>query len=121
MIKLHKTPYEYVTEAYLNGSTPLDLGTPVVLTSGKLAASATPEYITLEPCDANEARCLVHKIVKDELYSMPLSVAGTSLNIGDKVTITTDGKATATTSNGIFEIVEFKGKAEGDIVVGRFN
>lgn len=120
MIKLHKTPYEYVTEEYLNGATALDLGTPVVLSSGKLAASATPEYITLEPCAANEARCLVHKIVKDELYSMPLSVAGTSLNVGDKVTITTSGQATATTTSGNFEILEFKGKSAGDIVVGRF-
>ena len=120
MIKLHKTPYEYVTEEYLNGANALDLGTPVVLTSGKLAASATPEYITLEPCAANEARCLVHKIIKDELYSMPLSVSGASLNVGDKVTITTSGQATATTTNGNFEILEFKGKAAGDIVVGRF-
>lgn len=122
MIKLHKTQHEYVTEEYSNGSTAIELGMPVALSSGKLAASATPEFITLEPCAANEDRCIVHKILKDELYATELSAAGTSLNIGDKVTITTGGKATATTTNGIFEIVEFKDatKAVGTVVVGRF-
>lgn len=122
MIKLHKTQNEYVTEEYKNGADAIALGMPVVLSNGVLAVSATPEFITLEPCAANEDRCIVHKILKDELYATELSVAGTSLKIGDKVTITTAGKATATTSSGIFEIVEFKDetKAAGTVVVGRF-
>ena len=121
MIKLYRSKYEYDTVSFDNGSTAIGLGIPVVVTAGKLAASATPEYITLQPCLTNEKDCIVHRINKDELYSMPLSAAGTSLEVGSAVTITTDGEATATTTSGNFKIEEFLGgKDIGDIVVGRF-
>lgn len=121
MIKLYRSKYEYDAVSFDNGETAIGLGIPVVATAGKLAASATPDYITLQPCLANEKDCIVHRINKDELYSMPLSAAGTSLEVGSAVTITTDGEATATTTAGNFKIEEFLGgKAVGDIVVGRF-
>ena len=121
MIKLYRSKYEYDAVSFNNGSTAIGLGIPVVVTAGKLAVSATPEYITLQPCLANEKDCIVHRINKDELYSMPLSASGASLEVGSTVTITTDGEATATTASGIFKIEEFLGgKAIGDIVVGRF-
>ena len=116
MIKLYKTQHEYDTTEFDNGSTALDAGVGVDLTSGKLAASTTPKYVTLQPCKANETRCLVHEIRKDELYSTTLSASGASLNVGDAVTIATGGKqATATTASGIFKIEEFKdaNKASG--------
>ena len=123
MIKLYKTQHEYDTIEFDNGSTAIDAGVGVDLTSGKLAASTTPKYVTLQPCKANETRCLVHEIRKDELYSTTLSASGASLNVGDTVTIATGGKqATATTTSGIFKIEEFKDatKASGSVVVGRF-
>lgn len=123
MIKLYKTQHEYDTTEFDNGSTALDAGVGVDLTSGKLTASTTPKYVTLQPCKANETRCLVHEIRKDELYSTTLSASGASLNVGDAVTIATGGKqATATTASGIFKIEEFKDatKASGSVVVGRF-
>ena len=123
MIKLYKTQHEYDTTEFDNGSTALDAGVGVDLTSGKLAASTTPKYVTLQHCGANEKRCLVHEIRKDELYSTTLSASGASLNVGDAVTIATGGKqATATTTSGIFKIEEFKDatKASGSVVVGRF-
>ena len=123
MIKLYKTQHEYDTTEFDNGSTAIDAGVGVDLTSGKLAASTTPKYVTLQPCEANETRCLVHEIRKDELYSTTLSASGASLNVGDAVTIATGGKqATATTTSGIFKIEEFKvaTKASGSVVVGRF-
>ena len=123
MIKLYKTQHEYDTTEFDNGSTAIDAGVGVDLTSGKLAASTTPKYVTLQPCGANEKRCLVHEIRKDELYSTTLSASGASLNVGDAVTIATGGKqATATTAAGIFKIEEFKDatKASGSVVVGRF-
>ena len=123
MIKLYKTQHEYDTTEFDNGSTALDAGVGVDLTSGKLAVSTTPKYVTLQPCKANETRCLVHEIRKDELYSTTLSASGASLNVGDAVTIATGGKqATATTTSGIFKIEEFKdsAKASGSVVVGRF-
>lgn len=123
MIKLYKTQHEYDTTEFDNGSAAIDAGVGVDLTSGKLAVSTTPKYITLQPCKANETRCLVHEIRKDELYSTTLSASGASLNVGDAVTIATGGKqATATTTSGIFKIEEFKDatKASGSVVVGRF-
>ena len=123
MIKLYKTQHEYDTTEFDNGSTALDAGVGVDLTSGKLAASTTPKYVTLQPCGANEKRCLVHEIRKDELYSTTLSASGASLNVGDAVTIASGGKqATATKENGIFKIEEFKdaAKASGSVVIGRF-
>ena len=123
MIKLYKTQHEYDTTEFDNGSTAIDAGVGVDLTSGKLAVSTTPKYVTLQPCKANETRCLVHEIRKDELYSTTLSASGASLNVGDAVTIATGGKqATATKDSGIFKIEEFKDatKASGSVVVGRF-
>ena len=123
MIKLYKTQHEYDTIEFDNNSTALDAGVGVDLTSGKLAVSATPKYVTLQLCKANETSCLVHEIRKDELYSTTLSASGASLNVGDAVTIATDGKqATATTTSSIFKIEEFKDatKASGSVVVGRF-
>ena len=123
MIKLYKTQHEYDTTEFDNGSTAIEAGVGVDLTSGKLAVSTTPKYVTLQPCKANETRCLVHEIRKDELYSTTLSASGASLNVGDAVTIASGGKqATATTASGIFKIEEFKDatKASGSVVVGRF-
>ena len=123
MIKLYKTQHEYDTTEFDNGSTAIDAGVGVDLTSGKLAVSTTPKYVTLQPCKANETCCLVHEIRKDELYSTTLSASGASLNVGDAVTIAAGGKqATATTASGIFKIEEFKDatKASGSVVVGRF-
>ena len=123
MIKLYKTQHEYDKTEFDNGSTAIDAGVGVDLTSGKLAVSTTPKYVTLQPCKANETRCLVHEIRKDELYSTTLSASGASLNVGDAVTIASGGKqATATTASGIFKIEEFKDatKASGSVVVGRF-
>ena len=123
MIKLYKTQHEYDTLEFDNGATAIDAGVGVDLTAGKLAVSTTPKYVTLQPCGANEKRCLVHEIRKDELYSTTLSASGASLNVGDAVTIATGGKqATATTTSGIFKIEEFKDatKASGSVVVGRF-
>ena len=51
-----------------------------------------------------------------------LSAAGTSLNLGDKVTLhATNGmEVTATTSNGVAEIIDMDGTAEGSTVRVRF-
>ncbi len=122
MIKLYKSQHEYDTDEFTNDSAAIGAGIPVVLSAGKLVASASPEYVTLEPCAASEERCLVHRIRKDELYSTLLSADGSALKVGDAVTIATSGYATATKSGGIFKIEEFKDTTKGSnsVVVGRF-
>lgn len=122
MIKLYKTQHEYDTEEFTNSSVAITAGIPVVLSGGALVASASPEYVTLEPCAASEERCIVHRIRKDELYSTLLSADGSALKVGDAVTIATSGYATATKSGGNFRIEEFKDTTKGSNspVVGRF-
>lgn len=122
-MKLYKSQNEYDTEAYTNGAAALVVGAPVKLSSGKLVAeAAAPTHVVLEAAKANEANILVHPIRKDEQYSAILSANGSSLNVGDAVTLTTAGLATATTASGVFRIEEFLDatKASGTVVVGKF-
>ena len=122
-MKLYKSQNEYDTEAYTNGNAALVIGAPVKLASGKLVAeAAAPTHVVLEAAKANEANILVHPIRKDEQYSAILSANGSSLNVGDAVTLTTAGLATATTASGVFRIEEFLDatKASGTVVVGKF-
>ena len=123
MIKLYKTQHEYDTDEFVNGASSIGVGITVAFSGGKLVVETSkPQFVTLEACDASEDRCLVHRIREDELYSTLLSADGSALNVGDKVTVTASGYATATTTSGIFEIEEFKtaAKASGDVVVGKF-
>lgn len=122
MIKLYKSKYEYDAQSFNNGSDVLGLGTPVVVEAGKLKASTTPDFVTLQPCLADEKECIVHRINADELYSMPLSADGSALAVGDVVAITVDGKATATKGDAGLKIEEFatETKAAGEVVIGRF-
>lgn len=61
----------------------------------------------------------VQIVLPEYEYETMLSASGSNLKIGQKVT--TDGeKATATTTNGIFQLLT-KGGASGSKVVGRFN
>lgn len=62
----------------------------------------------------------------EQELEVPLSAAGTSLKVGDSVTIGTDadGRAacavTATTTGGTFYITKINGTAIGDTVCGMF-
>lgn len=114
------------TEAleYIIGTTSeaITVGELLVLSSGKLTkcgATATPEFVALG--SGNGTIIPVKRIYEDEVYQTTLSAAGTSLNIGDKVTISSDGKqATATTTSGVFAITEIIDSAQGGKVNGMF-
>ena len=114
------------TEAveYIIGTTSeaITVGELLKLSSGKLTkASGTdvPEFVSLG--SGNGTIIPVKRIYEDEVYQAPLSAAGTSLNVGDKVTIGSDGKtATATTTSGVFMITEMLGTASGDLINGMF-
>lgn len=110
------------TEAieYLEGtaSEAITVGELLKLSSGKLTkASGTdvPEFIA--EGSGNGTIIPVKRIYEDEVYQAPLTAAGTSLNIGDKVTIASTGLGvTATTTSGVAMIVEMLGTASGDLV-----
>lgn len=114
------------TEAieYIMGTTSeaISVGELLVLSSGKLTksgATAVPEFVALG--SGNGTIIPVKRIYEDEVYQAPLQASGTSLNIGDKVTIHTDGlQVTATTTSGVFMITEMLGTGVGDKVNGMF-
>ena len=114
------------TEAieYIIGTTSeaITVGELLKLSSGKLTkASGTdvPEFVALGA--GNGTIIPVKRIYEDEVYQTTLSASGTSLNVGDKVTIHTDGKqATATTTSGVFMLTEILDSASGGKVNGMF-
>ena len=103
------------------------VGMAMVLTAGQLGiASGTtkPTHICVEEHEAAVAAgTLIHvqQVEPDITFGVPLSVAGTSLKVGQKVTITADGLAvTATTTDGIALIEKICGTGVDDLVHVRF-
>lgn len=120
-MKLFRTQNEYDTTSFIAGET-IAIGSLLKLASGKLALdNATPEYIALQAGVEND-EILVHQIKKDEEYSAIQSADGSELTVGSVVTVTKAGEVTATTTNGIFKILEFQDgvKTKGGVVVGKF-
>mgnify|MGYP003296270513 CR=1 FL=1 len=116
-------PYEYLP---CSAITP-KIGMALTQTNGNLAiASGTtvPTYISMIECGAAvEAGTLIPviRVDKGTIYETVLSAAGTSLKLGNKVTIAADGlRATATTTDGVAEIVAMDGTATGSKVRVRF-
>ena len=104
------------------------VGMALTQSSGNLAlASGTtkPTYISMREQDTalTEGDLIpVVRVQPDVIFETELSAAGTGLKVGNKVTIATDGlRVTATTAEGIAEIVEILGTAIGDKVRVRFN
>ena len=103
------------------------VGMALVQTSGNLAvASGTtaPTYISMcereTACTAGELIPVV-RVQKDIIFGVPAQAAMTSVKLGDKVTIHTDGmKVTATTDSGVAEVVGMEGTAVGSTVLVRF-
>lgn len=105
-----KTPWEYLP---CTGSTKPDIGLALVLSSGKLAkASGTtkPTYICM--CEAPAALAAgtlipVIAVHPDEIFECVNQASLNGVNIGQAVTIHTDGlQVTATTSSGVATIVD---------------
>jgi len=104
------------------------VGEALVLSSGKLTkcgATATPDFIALEPCTAAEATAgkaiAVTRVSKDVIYETVLTAAYSAIAAGAKVTLASSGLGiTATTTSGVAEIVDWDGKASGDKVRVRF-
>lgn len=129
MFRIHSTndgrvpPIEYLPA----GAITPKVGMALVQSSGNLAlASGTtvPTYISM--CERETALTAgdlipVIRVEDGMIFGTELSVAGTSLKLGTKVTIATDGlRVTATTTDGVAEIVAINGTAIGDEVLVRF-
>ena len=93
-------------------------GTAVVSTG-----TAVPEFVYVgnEITAKTGDKLAVVPVLPEYEFETTLSAAGTSLKTGNKVTIDATGLlATATTTSGVFEILEGAGGASGAKVVGRF-
>lgn len=128
MFKLSKSvgtptpPFEYLAgtsqESFSDGEA-------LVLSSGlltKCGATATPEFICVGAHTGDGASQIPVMRINETLeFETSLAAAGTSLNIGDKVTLHTDGlQVTATTTSGVFAISRLDGTASGSTCAGYF-
>lgn len=110
----------------VTASEAVEMGEALVLSSGKLTkcgATVAPQFIAMGSVAADAAKrtLAVCRVEKNQVYEVPVTAAPTSLNVGDKVTIHTDGlQVTATTTSGVVTIVDINGAAvAGDKVVVR--
>lgn len=103
-------------------------GLPLYFDTGALAVAAAtqaPAYICLHDSAgatlSSGTLIPVEHISKDTVYQSVLSANSSSIALGVKYTIATGGAGvTATTTNGVAEVVGFDGKAAGDTVYVRF-
>lgn len=103
------------------------IGMALTQASGNLAVAAgatAPTYISM--CD-RETACVAGEIIpvirvqKDMIFETTFSAAATSIKLGSKVTVNTDGlQVTATTTDGVAEVIGMDGTAAGSTVRVRF-
>ena len=103
-------PWKYLPAT---GSTKPDIGLALVLSSGKLAkASGTtkPTYICMMEAPAAVAEGTLIPVIeveRDMVFEVTNSASLAGVNIGQAVTISSDGlQITATTSSGVATIVD---------------
>ena len=116
----HTPPIKYLP---VTAGEDVTLGEALVLSAGKLTkcgATAKPAFMAVGPKNAaGEAPVIA---VQDYMtFETTLQAAGSSLKIGDKVTLHTDGaQVTATTASGVAEIVSMEGTTVGSSVLVKF-
>jgi hypothetical protein len=131
MFKLNRnldgSNHEKYVELPTTASETYKQGEALVITSGavtKCGATAAPTHICgcdyVAPATGNKS-IPCYPIFKGYELETTLQAAGTSLVIGDKVTLHTDGlQVTATTTSGVAEIVKMNGTAVGSSVIVKF-
>ncbi len=104
----------------------ISIGEALVLTGGKLTkcgATAKPQYIAMGElaASATKRKVAVCRVESNQVYEVPVYAAPTSLKVGDKVTLHTDGlQVTATTEDGVVTVENLNGAtAAGDKIIVR--
>lgn len=128
--KLYKTdvnkvpPIEYLPA----GSITPKMGMALTMSGGNLAiASGTtvPSYVSMVECESALTAGTVIPVIRvlpDMIWETAAQAALTSIKLGDKVTLHTDGmQVTATKTNGVAEVVDMDGTNVGSRVLVRFN
>lgn len=128
--KLYKTdvnkvpPIEYLPA----GAITPKMGMALTMSGGNLAiASGTtvPSYVSMVECESALTAGTVIPVIRvlpDMIWETAAQAALTSITLGDKVTLHTDGmQVTATKTNGVAEVVDMDGTDVGSRVLVRFN
>ena len=99
-----------------------EAGLPLTAAGVIAAGTVKPEYICLEKATGVAGENVAaFRILPQHTFETKLSAAGSSLKVGNKVTIATAGAGvTATTTDGVAEIVRIDGTAAGDTVLVKF-
>ena len=103
------------------------VGMALVQTNGQLALATganAPTYISMcekdRACTAGEIIPVI-RVGKDMILETTFAAAATSVKLGSKVTLNTDGlQVTATTTSGVAEVVYMDGTASGSMCRVRF-
>lgn len=110
-------------KAFPVGAITTEVGMAMVLSGGKLVkatGTTVPEYICMErhkEAVADGTYIHVLPVSADIEFETQASAAMTSIKIGDKVTIATDGlRVTATTTDGVARVTALEGTAAGSAV-----
>lgn len=113
------------TEYIKSGAITTAVGSALYYSSGAAAlATGTnkPTHIAMNAGGHSAGDMIPAIRIRDDIiFESVLSVDSASIAVGAKYTIdTTGGKVTATTSDGVCEVVGWDGKAAGDTVYVRF-
>lgn len=103
------------------------VGMALTQTGGNLAlasGTAAPTYISMcekdSACTAGEIIPVI-RVEKDMILETTFAAAAASIKLGNKVTLHTDGlQVTATTTDGVAEVVYMDGTASGSMCRVRF-
>lgn len=103
------------------------VGMALIQSGGNLAiatGSNAPTYVSMiekeTACTAGDI-IPVMRVLPDMMFETTFQAAATGVNLGDKVTLHTDGlQVTATTTSGVAEVVYKDGDAAGSMVRVRF-
>lgn len=127
--KIHSTDNGHVPciEYLPAGAITPKVGMALIQTSGNLAVATganAPTYISMcereSACTAGELIPVI-RVDKGTIYETSFAAAATSIKLGAKVTLHTDGmQVTATTASGVAEVVYMDGTASGSMCRVRF-
>ena len=119
----HQVPWEHLAASAITPK----VGMALKLSSGLLAAADTastkPEFICM--CDAPTLTSgdiiPVIRVTEDIVFETTCSASFADRKVGDKVTLASDLlRVTATTTNGVAEVVAIDGTASGSTVRVKF-
>ncbi len=113
--------WEYMEAAAIEGCC---VGMALTVTNGKLAKATggtKPSYISMYGKDVQDGETIpVIRVHEETRFLTQFSADASALKVGDKVTLDATGTmATATTADGVLEIIKIYGTDIGDDVLVR--